>query len=63
MGLFTDRNYKLEDAAHEPVIYLAKLMELDQYSTYIRSNSEKILPILIGVLLYRQLSRPEKNKI
>ncbi|WP_351076693.1 hypothetical protein [Shewanella sp. CAL98-MNA-CIBAN-0140] len=63
MELFTDRNYKLEDAAHEPVIYLAKLMKLEQYSTYIRSHSDRILPILIGVLLYRQLSRPEQNKI
>lgn len=47
----------------EPVIYLAKLMNLNGYIPFIRQNKNKVLPILTGVLLYRQLSRSEQNKV
>ncbi|GAA5213204.1 hypothetical protein ACFSJ3_00280 [Corallincola platygyrae] len=63
MSVFGSRNYKLEDAAQEPVIYLSKLMKLDQHYPFIRSNKDKVLPVLTGVLLYRQLSRFEQNKV
>ncbi|PMG40891.1 hypothetical protein BCU91_11950 [Shewanella sp. 10N.286.52.B9] len=38
-------------------------MQLDKHLTLIRNNKEKVLPILSGVLLYRQLQRNEKNRV
>lgn len=63
MSIFGSRKYKLENAAQEPVIYLSKLMKLEQHVPFISDNKDKVLPILTGALLYRQLSRFEQNKV
>jgi|GEM_PF-1493722 len=63
MNSFGERNYKLENAIQEPVIYLAKLMNLHSHVSFIRQNKNRVLPVLTGILLYRQLNHSEKNKI
>ncbi|EOX3945969.1 hypothetical protein NB568_08570 [Vibrio alginolyticus] len=63
MGVIKTRNYKLENAVQEPVVYLANLMNLQAHIPFIRKNKDCILPVLSGVLLYRQLNHTEKRNV
>ncbi|ELR63812.1 hypothetical protein C942_03271 [Photobacterium marinum] len=61
--ILTERGYKLEGAIKEPVAYLCKFMGLDKYLQFIHKNKEKAFPVLVGVVLYRQLPRIEQQRV
>ncbi len=57
------RNYSENLLKTDPVIQLAKLVGLECEIPYIRENKEAMLPIITGVILYRQLNHIEKRNV
>lgn len=57
------RGYSEQTLKAEPVVQLAILTGLDDDLNFIRSNKEKVLPVLTGVILYRQLNKIDQRKI
>ncbi len=57
------RNYNIEQIKQDPVVHLAQLLGLDSEIVFIRQHSQKLLPILSGIIVYRQLNHIDKQKI
>lgn len=57
------RGYSEQTLKTEPVVQLAIITGLDDDLSFIRANREKILPVLTGVILYRQLSKMEQRSV
>ncbi|MGI2897280.1 hypothetical protein, partial [Vibrio alginolyticus] len=57
------RGYSEQTLKAEPVVQLAVLTGLDADLNFIRNNREKVLPIITGVILYRQLNRRDQRKV
>lgn len=60
---FATRNYNEELAKADPVTYLAKLIGFERELPFIASQKDKVLPILTGVVVYRQLGHIDKQKV
>jgi len=60
---YTTRNYNLEHVKQDPILHLAQIVGLDSEISFIRTHSIKVLPILSGLIVYRQLSHIDKQKI
>ena len=60
---FATRNYNEALAKADPVIYLAKLIGLESELPFITRQKDKVLPVLTGIVVYRQLSHIDKQKI
>ena len=57
------RGYSEQTLKTEPVVQLAILTGLDDDLNFVRGNRESLLPVLTGVILYRQLSKIEQRKV
>lgn len=57
------RGYSEQTLKTEPVVQLAILTGLDADLSFIRNNREKVLPVITGVILYRQLNRLDQRKV
>ncbi|WP_246616339.1 hypothetical protein [Thaumasiovibrio subtropicus] len=57
------RNYSENLLKDDPVIQLAKLIGLESEIPYIRENRELMLPIISGIIVYRQLDHISKRKV
>ncbi|PXF29044.1 hypothetical protein WH50_23020 [Pokkaliibacter plantistimulans] len=57
------RHYNIESFKLEPVVALAKLIKFDSHIPFIRANRESVLPILTGIVLYRQLNRNSQSSV
>ncbi len=57
------RNYSENLLKADPVIQLAILVGLEGEIPFIRKNKETMLPIITGVILYRQLDHIDKRKV
>ncbi|WP_238116178.1 hypothetical protein [Vibrio cincinnatiensis] len=57
------RGYSEQTLKTEPVVQLAILTGLDEDLNFIRGNRESVLPIITGVILYRQLNKIEQRKV
>ncbi|MCA2454739.1 hypothetical protein R7Z43_02635 [Vibrio sp. 1404] len=62
-GLTMVRGYSEQTLKTEPVVQLAILTGLDADLSFIRNNREKVLPVITGVILYRQLNRLDQRKV
>ncbi|MCG6202836.1 hypothetical protein [Psychromonas antarctica] len=60
---YSVRNYNLSQVKQDPILYLSQLLGLDSEIGFIRQNSKKALPILSGLIVYRQLGHIEKQQV
>lgn len=62
-NIYAARNYSLEEAKSDPVVYLAKLIGLESELPFIKINKDRVLPVLTGIVVYRQLNHIDKQKV
>jgi hypothetical protein len=62
-NIFVTRNYSSEEAKSDPVVYMAKLIGLESELPFIKLNKDRVLPVLTGLVVYRQLNHIDKQKV
>lgn len=58
----TARHYNFAEAKTDPIKHFSFLVGLDKHLSVLQKDESKVLKLLTGIVLYRQLSRLDKQK-
>ena len=57
------RDYNLKIIKDDPTIFLTKMIGLESEQDFIKAHEKRALPVLTGLILYRQLNKVQQRKV